>query len=249
MKTEVRRRVEHVMGLPVSVALRGRHADDGRADDAWAAVVADLRESDRVFSTYRPDSVISRMSRGELSDVPPEVAEVLAIGERARTASGGVFDVVRDGVLDPSGVVKGWAVERAAAALRDLDDTDFCLSAGGDMVVHVADPDRPDWRVGIEDATDPTRVRAVVPLRSGAVATSGLAHRGAHVVDARTGLAPTGLASVTVLGPDLTRADVEATTALAMDAEAPTWLARRAGLMAYLQWADGRTQTLAGLPD
>ena len=106
--------------------------------------------------------------------------------------------MVRDGVLDPSGVVKGWAVERAAAALRDLDDTDFCLSAGGDMVVHVADPDRPDWRVGIEDATDPTRVRAVVPLRSGAVATSGLAHRGAHVVDARTGLAPTRLASVTV---------------------------------------------------
>jgi thiamine biosynthesis lipoprotein len=117
------------------------------------------------------------------------------------------------------------------------------------MVVHVADPDRPDWRVGIEDATDPTRVRAVVPLRSGAVATSGLAHRGAHVVDARTGLAPTRLASVTVLGPDLTRADVEATTALAMDADAPTWLARRAGLTAYLQWADGRTQTLVGLPD
>ncbi len=249
MKTEVRRRVEHVMGLPVSVALRGRHADDSRADDAWAAVVADLRESDRVFSTYRADSVISRMSRGELSDVPPEVAEVLAIGERARIASGGVFDVVRDGVLDPSGVVKGWAVERAAAALRDLDDTDFCLSAGGDMVVHVADPDQPDWRVGIEDATDPTRVRAVVPLRSGAVATSGLAHRGAHVVDARTGLAPTRLASVTVFGPDLTRADVEATTALAMDADAPTWLARRAGLTAYLQWADGRTQTLVGLPD
>ena len=237
------------MGLPVSVALRGRHADDSRADRAWAGVVADLRDADRIFSTYHPDSVVSRMARGEVADVPPEVAEVLAIGERARIASGGVFDVVRDGVLDPSGVVKGWAVERAAAALRDLDDTDFCLSAGGDMVVHVADPDRPDWRVGIEDATDPTRVRAVVPLRSGAVATSGLAHRGAHVVDARTGLAPTGLASVTVLGPDLTRADVEATTALAMDADAPTWLARRAGLTAYLQWADGRTQTLVGLPD
>ena len=249
MKTEVRRRVEHVMGLPVSVALRGRHTDDGRADEAWARVVADLRHADRVFSTYLPDSVVSRMARGEVADAPPEVAEVLAIGERARIASGGVFDVVRGGVLDPSGVVKGWAVERAAAALRDLDDTDFCLSAGGDMVVHVADPDRPDWRVGIEDATDPTRVRAVVPLRSGAVATSGLAHRGAHVVDARTGLAPTRLASVTVFGPDLTRADVEATTALAMDVDAPTWLARRAGLTAYLQWADGRTQTLVGLPD
>jgi thiamine biosynthesis lipoprotein len=240
------------MGLPVSVALRGRHADDGEADDAWAAVLAELRESDRIFSTYRADSVISRMERGEVAEVPPEVTEVLAIGERARVASGGVFDVVRSGVLDPSGVVKGWAVERAAATLRDLDDTDFCLSAGGDMVVYVADPgrpDRPDWRVGIEDATDPTRVRAVVPLRSGAVATSGLAHRGAHVVDARTGLAPTRLASVTVIGPNLTRADVVATAALAMDADAPGWLARRAGLTAYLQWVGGRTETIVGLPD
>ena len=117
------------------------------------------------------------------------------------------------------------------------------------MVVHVADPDRPDWRIGIEDATDPTRVRAVVPLRSGAVATSGLAHRGAHVVDARTGLAPTRLASVTVIGQDLTRADVVATTALAMDSEAPAWLVRCSGLTAFLQWVDGRAQTLVGLPD
>lgn len=249
MTTAVRRRVEHVMGLPVSVALRGLHAEDRRADEAWARVVDDLRDADRVFSTYRPDSVVSRMARGEAPDVPPEVTEVLEIGERARIESGGVFDVVRDGVLDPSGVVKGWAVERAAAALRDLDDTDFCLSAGGDMVVHVADPSRPDWRVGIEDATDPTRVRAVVPLRSCAIATSGLAHRGAHVVDARTGRAPTRLASVTVVGQNLTRADVEATTALAMDVDAPSWLARRGGLTTYLQWADGRTQTLVGLPD
>ena len=237
------------MGLPVSVALRGRHVDDRRADEAWAAVMADLQESDLVFSTYRADSVISRMARGEVVDVPPGVTEVLAIGERARSASAGVFDVVRGGVLDPSGVVKGWAVERASAALRSLDDTDFCLSAGGDMVVHVADPARPDWRVGIEDATDPTRVRAVVPLRSGAVATSGLAHRGAHVVDARTGVAPTRLASVTVIGQDLTRADVVATTALAMDSEAPAWLVRCGGLTAFLQWVDGRTQTLVGLPD
>ena len=234
------------MGLPVSLALRGRHADGGRADDAWGRVVAYLRETDRVFSTYRPDSLISRLGRGEPVEITAEVAEVLAIGERARAASGGAFDVVRDGVLDPSGVVKGWAVERAGMALLDLDDTDFCLSAGGDMVVHVADPDRPDWRIGIEDAADPTRLRAVVPLRSGAVATSGLSHRGAHVVDARTDRAPSRLASVTVIGPNLTRADVEATSALAMDADADAWLARRASLTAFLQWTDGRIQTVVG---
>ncbi len=188
------RRAGH--GPAGAVALRGRQADGPAADAAWAAVLADLREADRVFSTWRDDSFVSRLDRGEVlaADGPPEVAEVLALGERARVESRGAFDVVRDGRLDPSGVVKGWAVDRAARHLRGLEDTDFCLSAGGDMVVHVADPGRPDWRVGIEDARDPSRVVAVVPLRHGALATSGLAHRGAHVVDARTGRAPTASA-------------------------------------------------------
>ncbi len=244
----VRRRVEHVMGMPVSVALRGRHRDDAAADAAWAAVVADLREVDRVFSTYRDDSFVSRLDRGEVraSAGPPEVAEVLALGEQARRESAGAFDVVRGGRLDPSGVVKGWAVERAARHLRALDDTDFCLSAGGDMVVHVARPDRADWRIGIEDARDPLRLVAVVALRGGALATSGLAHRGAHVVDARTGLSPRHLASVTVVAASLTVADLDATTALALDADAPAWLAARSGRTSYLQWADGRTQRLGG---
>jgi FAD:protein FMN transferase len=245
----VRRRVEQVMGLPISLALRGRHDTGPEADRAWAAVLADLREADRVFSPWRADSFVSRLDRGEVraADGPPEVREVLAIGERARRESGGAFDVVRDGRLDPSGVVKGWAVERAARHLRALDDTDFCLSAGGDMVVHVATSDRPEWRIGIEDATDPLRTVAVVSLRDGAVATSGLAHRGAHVVDARTGRPPRRLTSVTVVAANLTDADVDATTALALDADAPRWLAtHHPGRPAYLQWTDGTTTRLPG---
>lgn len=143
----VRREVEQVMGMPISVALRGRHATTARGDAAWAEVLACLRDVDRVFSTFRPDSFVSRLDRGEveLAECPVEVAEVLALGERAGLESGGAFAIVRPDaegrdVLDPSGVVKGWAVDRAARALRQLDDTDFCLSAGGDLVVHVADP-------------------------------------------------------------------------------------------------------------
>jgi FAD:protein FMN transferase len=242
----VRRRVEHVMGMPVSLALRGRHAGGPLADAAWTAVMAELREVDTVFSTYRADSFVSRLNRGEvrLDEGPPEVAEVLALGERARVASGGAFDVVREGVLDPSGVVKGWAVERAATHLRALDDTDFCLSAGGDMVCHVGHPGRPEWRGGIADPPHPHRGRGGVPVRAGAVATSGFTHRGAHVVDARTGRAPTRLAAVTVVGPSLTWADIDATAALALDADAPDWLAGRPDRTALLQWADGTTTRL-----
>ena len=63
-------------------------------------------------------------------------------------------------MLDPSGVVKGWAAERAATRLADLPDTDYCLSAGGDITCRTLDPDAPPWRVGIEDPHDPTRLVA-----------------------------------------------------------------------------------------
>lgn len=248
-----RRRVEHVMGMPVSLALRGRHHDDDLAESTWAAAVALLRDVDRVFSTYRDDSWISRLGRGqvEVQDCPPEVAEVLALGERARRASAGAFDVRRtDGqgrrVLDPSGVVKGWAVSRAAALLAALPETDVCLSAGGDLVCRTAAPGSPGWRVGIEDPADPTRVVAVVPVRDGAVATSGATHRGSHIAHGVTGAVPGEVASVTVVARDLTRADLDATTAYALDADAATWLRSRPGGSGLVVWRDGRCEVVAG---
>jgi thiamine biosynthesis lipoprotein len=241
------------MGMPISLALRGRHEDDAAAEAAWAEAMAALRDVDRVFSTYRDDSHVSRLDRGEISLVacPPEVLEVLALGERWRLESAGAFDVRRRGAdgelhLDPSGVVKGWAVERAARPLHHLAETDFCLSAGGDMVCF-AGPEAAPWRVGIEDPDDPSRVLAVVPVRQGAVVTSGLAHRGAHITDARTGRVPTEVASVTVVAEDLVRADLDATAAFALDAEAATWLAER-GSTGLVVWRDGRREVVGSAP-
>lgn len=251
--TGVHRRAAHIMGMPISLALRGRHVSDGAAEEAWHEAQGVLDRADRVFSTYRDDSVVSKLDRGVLGigDCSDEVVEVLALGERARLESDGAFDVRRPdaaGVehLDPSGVVKGWAVDRAAEPLRRLADTDFCLSAGGDMVCHTV-TGAPPWRVGIEDPHNPSRIVAMVPVANGAVATSGLAHRGAHVVDARTGRVPTALASVTVVGPDLVWADIDATAAFALGAEAAAWLQSR-GRTALLVWADGdRTLIEPGL--
>jgi thiamine biosynthesis lipoprotein len=251
----VQRYVEHVMGMPISLALRGRHVDDPEARDAWQHALAILRDVDGVFSTYRDDSFVSRLNAGEttLEKCPPEVREVLDLGERARRESGGAFDVRRvaaDGTLrlDTDGVVKGWAVQRAAAALTGLPDTDFCLSAGGDMVCHVADDTRPAWRIGIEDPHDPSAVTATVEVRRGAVATSGHAHRGQHIVDARTGRAPTDIASVTVLADDLTWADLDATAAYAMGPDALTWLRARPGRRGVVVWEDGRREVFGDAP-
>jgi thiamine biosynthesis lipoprotein len=249
----IRRRVEHVMGMPISLAVRGRHADSAAGHDAWRAVIADLQRVDQIFSTYREDSLINRLGRGEvtLEECPPDVAEVLQLASDAEHESAGAFSIVlpsADGDLrlDPSGVVKGWATQRASAYLAALEDTDFCLSAGGDMVCLTSDPDRPAWQIGIEDPHDPSRIFAVIPVRTGAVATSGSAHRGAHIVDPRSGQVPVGVASVSVVAASLTRADIDATTAYVQGPQAARWLQTRPIRAALVVWADRTCERVAG---
>jgi thiamine biosynthesis lipoprotein len=221
------------MGMPVSLALRGRHTRDARARRAWADVLRWLAHVDATFSTYRADSVVSRIDRGELgvSEAPAEVRRLLDLAERAHRVTEGWFSVSlpRDGDrhrLDPSGLVKGWAVDRGSVLLAGLDGTDHCLSAGGDLACTTGAHDESPWRVGVEDPADPTRTVAVVPMLGGGCATSGDRHRGAHVVDPRTGLPPRPGGSVTVVGPSLTWADVWATAGYARGADAAGWLAQ-----------------------
>ena len=132
-------------------------------------------------------------------------------------------------------------MSRAARLFAELPETDVCLSAGGDMVCRTAAPGSPGWRIGIEDPADPSRVVAVVPVRNGAVATSGAVHRGSHISHGRTGVVPTAVTSVTVVADDLTWADIDATAAFAQDRDALAWLRTRPGRRGLVVWSDGRT--------
>jgi thiamine biosynthesis lipoprotein len=210
--TDVPRRswVEQVMGMPVSLLARGH--DLSGVGRAVQQVYDELRWVDEVFSPYREDSEVSKVARGTLAlaDAHPLVQEVARRCDEWREATGGLFDATRpDGRWDPSGLVKGWAVERAARHLGG--GLDWCLNAGGD--VQVIAPSGEPFRVGIQDPFDDRRVAAVIACAGGGVATSGTAARGAHLYDPLTGAAATALASVTVVGPSLESADVLATAA------------------------------------
>jgi thiamine biosynthesis lipoprotein len=245
--------VEQVMGMPISVHLRGNASSSARQATV-DAVYADLREVDRIFSTYRSDSDISRLGREEVTvaDCDPTVAEVLALCEQARNATGGYFDAWLpgpDGVvrLDPSGLVKGWAVQRAAGRLASLGEDDFYLNAGGDIALGCATAQSSAWRIGIEDPDRPGSLFGVLALASGGVATSGTAHRGAHIIDPTSGQPATALRSVTVTGPSLLWADIYATAAFARGADALDWLAWPDGYQAFAVAADGRRSATAGM--
>lgn len=196
------RRVEHVMGMPVSLLVR--QEAPARAE----AVFATLREADALFSPYRSDSLVCRRAAGEAVR-HPLLRDVEHLCEQARVLTDGAFDARRpDGVWDPTGLVKAWAVERAARHLAGLD---FCLNAGGD--VHVEAPSGEPFRVGVQDPRDVREVVTVLARTGGGVATSGTAVRGAHLYDPLTGDTAAGPLAVTVVGPSLLWADVLATAA------------------------------------
>lgn len=233
--------VEQVMGLPVSLHVRGPGAHGEPVADAVAAAYDALRADDALFSPYRRDSVVSRVrdGRATLAGAPARVRLVAELCEQARARTDGAFDAVRPDAADgrrwwdPTGLVKGWAVEDAVRRLvADLEALgahhggyDVLAVAGGDVAVACARTDTPDWVVGVEDPADRSRLVATVRLRTGAVATSGTAARGAHVQDPRTGAPVTHLASATVVGPSLTWADVDATALLVDGREGrlPAW--------------------------
>jgi thiamine biosynthesis lipoprotein len=240
---------QHIMGMPISIHLRGP-ANQPLWSSTVDAVFAELRDVDRIFSTYNPASEVSRLRREEVSvaDCDPLVGQVLDLCEQARVATGGYFDAWQagpDGVfrLDPSGLVKGWATQRAAAHLAGLGD-DYYLNAGGDIALGCADPRSAHWRIGIENPDQPESLFGVLELRDGGVATSGTGHRGEHVIDPTTGRAATALRSVTVVGPSLLWADVYATAALARGRDAITWMTWPEGYEALAVSTGGdRSQT------
>jgi thiamine biosynthesis lipoprotein len=234
------------MGTVASLDLRG--AGDHAA--AVAAVVAWLEHVDAAFSTYRADSEVSRFARGELSeaDLSPDGRHVLEVCRAVRARSGGAFDAEARGGYDPSAYVKGWSGQRAVALLEGSGVADFFLSIGGDVVVRGGAEPGGFWRVGVQHPTERAAVAAVLGARDLAVATSGLYERGGHITDARTGLAPSGVTSVTVCGPDLGLADAYSTAAFALGEAGPPWLADVPGYESFTITADGRTIATPGFP-
>ena len=215
--------VTQVMGLPVSAHVRGE-VQAPEVEQAVGQVWSMLRKVDEVFSTWRDDSELMRLRRGELDGAlaHPWHEEVTLLCAEARRRTEGLFDATYPGAggYDPTGLVKGWAVEKAAAHLANVPGISFCLNAGGDLVAGSGRETRPSsWRVGIEDPSQAGRIAASLDIATGALATSGTAARGAHIADPRSGAAVGRTGSVTVWGPSLLWADVWA-TALFVDPDA-----------------------------
>ena len=189
-------RVEHIMGMPIIIDMRDSDVDTAVLDRAFDW----LRCVDARFSTYKDDSEICRLNRGELAlaDAHPDVRDVLARCEELRVETGGYFDIRAPGrspgrastpaeAVDPSGLVKGWSVARAAQILEAAGARNFTINAGGDIVSRGCPFPEPYWRIGIQHPLQRDSLAAVVAVGSQAIATSGAYERGQHIIDPHTG--------------------------------------------------------------
>ncbi|MFI6151150.1 FAD:protein FMN transferase [Kitasatospora sp. NPDC051170] len=242
MTTPPLRHAEHVMGTVFSFTVR----DPAPSTlGALRRVTARLHELDALFSPYRPDSPVSRLGRGELAlaDCDPRIGEALRQCARIAEETDGYFTDHPAGRLDPSGWVKGWAIEEASRALSEAGSTAHCVSGGGDVQT-VGGP----WRIGVAEPLQPGALATVITGHDLAVATSGTAERGAHIHDPHTGRPATALASLTLVGRGIADTDAYATAAFAMGSDrALAWAAARPDLEALAILPDGRSLSTPGL--
>jgi thiamine biosynthesis lipoprotein len=238
------RRVEECMGTVFTLDIR----DQQDPSEAAADVVAWLHHVDRVFSTYRPDSDINRINRGQLTvgGADPLVGQVLERCADMQAETGGWFSARRHRRIDPTGLVKGWAVDRASDMLRAAGSEHHAVNGGGDVQTAGESSPGVPWRIGISDPADRSRLLAVITGRDIAVATSGNGERGAHITDPFTGRSAQGVAAVTVIGQRLTRVDSLATAGFAMGIHALDWLESQPEVEALVVTTEGRPLPTSG---
>ena len=205
------RKVAQIMGMPISIDIP--QCSDGAV---FTAAFDRLREIDERFSTYKPESEVSRFSRGEIdeNDLSGELKTVIKACQEASDRTDGYFSAWAAGVFDPSGYVKGWAIAEAGKVIEEEGYQTYCIGAGGDILAR-SDGDK-KWNIGIQDPKDKSKILNTLSISSGAVCTSGSYERGAHLINPKTSQPASELLSVTVIGPDVIWADILATSVFVM---------------------------------
>ncbi len=227
-----------LMGMPITVEVLGADVSPALLDSVFAY----FDTVDRKFSTYKEDSEISRINRHELTlaEVSADMVEVFGLSEEMREATGGFFNIWHGGGYDPSGLVKGWAIDKAARMIQRQGFMDYYVEAGGDIQAAGKNKQGRDWRVGIRSPFNLAEIVKVLTITDRGVATSGTYARGQHIYNPKDASAILNkIVSLTVIGPDIYQADCYATAAFAMGAEGIDFIESLEGFEGYSIDQDG----------
>lgn len=222
-----------LMGMPITVEIVDTSATAGAFDDVYAY----FNYVDQTFSPFKETSEVSRINRGELAiaDACDDMRIVLELAELTKRETNGYFDVWHNGEFNPSGIVKGWAIDEAASQLYLRGFQNFYVDAGGDVQVYGTNAQDEPWKVGICNPFDLNQIVKTVTLSDRGIATSGSYMRGAHIYNPHQADDPLDeVVSLTVIGPDVCEADRIATAAFAMGRAGIYFVEQLAGFEGYM---------------
>jgi len=208
------KQLQLLMGMPITVEIVASSVTEADIEKVFVY----FRAVDDTFSTYKESSEISKVNRGELreEEYSDDMKTILALSEQTREETLGYFDIRHDGMIDPSGIVKGWAILQAAHMLKEAGFSNFYIDAGADIQVSGLKGGNP-WRIGIRNPFNRKENVKVLAVTDKGIATSGTAIRGQHIYDPHHPHMPlSDVVSLTVIGPNVYEADRFATAAFAM---------------------------------
>ncbi len=232
------KQLQLLMGMPITVEI----VDPNVTEDAIENVFAYFSHVDDTFSTYKEHSEISKINRGELceEEYSDDMKTILALSEQTKQETQGYFDILHNGIADPSGIVKGWAILQAAQILQEAGWSNFYIDAGGDIQVSGTKSGNP-WRIGIRNPFNRRENVKVLTITDMGIATSGTAIRGQHIYDPhRSHIHLEDIISLTVIGPNVYEADRFATAAFAMGKRGIYFIEQLPGFEGYMIEASAR---------
>jgi thiamine biosynthesis lipoprotein len=233
------------MGMPITVEIVDRSVSQAAID----AIFDYFTYIDDTFSTFKGTSEITAINEGhlKLSEASADMQTVFALAEQTKAATLGYFDIERNGRVDPSGLVKGWAIENAAELLWRSGFENFYVEAGGDIQVSGRNGEGDQWRVGIRNPFNIQQIVKVLSVTDCGIATSGNTIRGAHIYNPhQSGAFEPEIVSLTVIGPNIYEADRFATAAFAMDRRGIGFIENLPGFDGYMIDQDGIATLTSG---
>ncbi len=220
-----------IMGMPITVEIASELHE---ALDAIDQTFIYFKEIDKRFSTYKKNSEISKMNAGlDRLKWSKDMVEVMNLCQETKTETNGYFDILHNNQLDPSGLVKGWAIYKASKRLVS-NFSNFYIEAGGDIQVFGYNNQNLPWNIGIRNPFNIDEIVKVVGLSNAGIATSGNYIRGTHVYNPITKKSIKNPVSLTVIGPDIYQADRFATAAYAMGLDGIKYIEGQPDLEGYM---------------
>lgn len=212
-----------LMGMPITIDI----IDITVTTDIFDEVFDYFKNIDEKFSPFKKTSEVSAINAGS-KNLSPEMKKIIELCEKTKQETEGYFDAYHNGIFNPSGLVKGWAIKNAADVIKNLGFRKYYVEAGGDIQANGR-----KWKVGIRNPFNKTQIVKVLKVENKGVATSGNYERGLHIYNPKTGQPVDEIASITVIGPDIYEADRFATAAFVMGKNGISFIQGLTGFEGY----------------